>query len=176
MVIQSDSPVTLRALSGALKDQVPAARITVNNAYAVRSLTAKGTYETRVMLTNEEIRTTFLPKEGNPLSDLQQLARTGLNEGELGFNEHVSAIRANEQKLPLINKEVNCSTGDELVTILPFGHAPNAPAIYARTSFATNITSLEVKNASEMSPAEAKLVGEALVRASQLAGRDKSED
>lgn len=175
-MMTQDSPITLRALGPALKEQVPAVRLMVNNAYAVRSLTAKGAYETRVMLTNEEIRTTYLPKEGNPLSELQQIARTPLSEGEAGFAEHIAAIKANEQKLPLINKDVDCNSGDELVTILPFGHAPNAPVIYAHTSFATNITSLEVKNASEMSPAEAKLVGEALVRASQLAGRDKSEE
>ncbi len=173
MATQQDSTFTLRALSAALKEQLPAARITVNNAYAVRSRTAKGTYETRVLLTTEEVRTTFLPKEANPLSALQQLARTTIAEGEAGFAEHIAAMKANEQKLPLINKEVDCSTGDELVTILPFGHAPNAPMILAKTSFATNITSLEVRNAHEMSPAEAKLVGEALVRASQLAGRDK---
>ena len=172
---QIDSPVTLRSLSEALKLQVPAAKVTVNNAYAVRSRTAKGTYETRVMLTNEEVRTTFLPKEGNPLSDLQQLARTGLGEGEAGILEHAAAMKANEQKLPMINKDVDCTTGDEVVTILPFGHAPKAPMILAKTSFATNITSLEVVNAQEMSPAEAKLVGEALVRASQLAGRDKED-
>lgn len=176
MTTQTDSALTLHDFGPALKEQVPAARLMVNNAYAVRSLTAKGAYETRVLLAREEIRTTYLPKGGNPLTELQQIARTTLHNGEAGFSEHITAIRANEQKLPLITKEVDSNTGDELVTILPFGHAPNAPIILARTSFATNITSLEVKNAHEMSPAEAQVVGDSLLRASQFAGRDKSED
>lgn len=169
MTVQAEPPLTLRPLVALLKEQIPAFTITVANSYAVRGRTAKGHYESRVFLKNGEIRTTFLRKGGNPLQDMRLLCRTSGERQEAGLAGHISAIIANEEKLPWVRKEVSRENGDEFVTILPFGDAGQAPRVVVRTSAATGFVSMEVCEAREMSPAEARLVAEALIRAAEMA-------
>jgi hypothetical protein len=151
------------------RDEVPALTVTVANSFAVRGRTAKGDYESRVFIKNGEIRTTFLRKGGNPLRDIRLLCRTSAERVEAGLSEHVAAIVANEEKLPWVRKEVSRENGDEYVTILPFGEAGQAPRVVVRTSALTGFVSMEVCDAREMSPAEARLVAEALIRAAEMA-------
>lgn len=165
----SETQLTLRPLVARLQAEVPTFTITVANTYAVRGRTPKGDYESRVFLKNGEIRTTFLRKGGNPLQEMRLLCRTGEAREESGLDEHVAAIRANEEKLPWVRKEVSPENGDESVTILPFGSADHAPRVVVRTSALTGFVCLEVCDAREMSPAEARLVAEALIRAAQMA-------
>jgi hypothetical protein len=141
----------------------------VANTYAVRGRTPKGDYESRVFLKNNDIRTTFLRKGGNPLQDMRLLCRTHAEGQDAGLGEHIAAIIANEEKLPWVRKEISRENGDEFVTILPFGDAGHAPRVIVRTSAATGFVSMEVSEAREMSPAEARLVAEALIRAAEMA-------
>lgn len=169
MAAQSETQLTLRPLVARLQAEVPTLTITVANTYAVRGRTPKGDYESRVFLKNGEIRTTFLRKGGNPLQEMRLLCRTNEAREESGLGGHVAAIVANEEKLPWVRKEVSRENGDESVTILPFGHAEHAPQVIVRTSALTGFVCLEVRDAREMSPAEARLVAEALIRAAQMA-------
>lgn len=169
MPVLSDSQPTLRPLVARLREEIPTLTITVANSFAVRGRTPKGDYETRVFLKNGEIRTTFLRKGGNPLHDMRLLCRTNVEREEAGLGEHIAAIAAHEEKLPWVRKEVSRENGDEYVTILPFGEAGQAPRVVVRTSALTGIVSMEVRDAREMSPAEARLVAEALIRAAEMA-------
>lgn len=168
MIAQIEPRISLRPFAERVKQDIPAFRATVNNAYALRGETPKGSYETRVFLNKGEIRTTFLRKGANPLQSRRLLCRTGMDERETGFAEHIAVIQANEEKLPWVQKETDPGSGDESVTILPFGKAEKAPRVVVRTSGRTGIVSLEVCDAREMSPAEARLVGEALIRACEI--------
>ena len=163
----SDSTVSIRPLASQFRQAIPSFAVTVANSYAVRGRTPKGDYESRVFLKNAEIRTTFLRKGGNPLQDMRLLCRSGADEASL--SEHVAALVANEEKLPWVRKETDRENGDEYVTILPFGDAGQAPRVVVRTSALTGIVSMEVREARELSPAEARLVAEALIRAAEMA-------
>jgi hypothetical protein len=167
----SESHPTLRPLEARLREELPALNITVANSFAVRGRTPKGDYETRVFLKNGEIRTTFLRKGGNPLQDLRLLCRTPVARAGEGLEEHVAAMRAHEDKLPWVRKEISPENGDETVTILPFGEAPLAPRVVVRTRADTGRVSMEVCDAREMSPAEAHVVAEALIRAADMAAK-----
>jgi hypothetical protein len=167
MPVLSESQASLRPLVARLQEELPTLTVTVANSLAVRGRTPKGDYETRVFLKNGEIRTTFLRKGGNPLHDLRLLCRTSVERDGLG--EHVAAMVAHEQKLPWVRKEISRENGDEFVTILPFGDAGQAPRVIVRTSALTGFVSMEVSDAREMSPAEARLVAEALIRAAEMA-------
>ncbi len=160
---------SLRTLAAPIQESIPAFCVQIANANALRGKTAKGDYEIRVFIKNHEVRTTYLRKGGNPLKDIRLIARTNVNEGENGLAEHVTAIARNEQKLPLILKETNRENGDEFVTILPFGDASDSARIIVRTSSRTGIVSMDVRNAHELSPAEAKLLGKAITQACRLA-------
>jgi hypothetical protein len=164
-----DSQPSLRPLVTLFRDKVPSFTVTVANSFAVRGRTAKGDYESRVFIKNGEIRTTFLRKGGNPLHDMRLLCRTNVEREEAGLAEHAAAIAAHEEKLPWVRKEVSRENGDEFVTILPFGDAGQAPRVVVRTSALTGFVSMEVVDAREMSPAEARLVAEALIRAAEIA-------
>lgn len=169
MTARSDSQPNLRSLVARLRENIPTFTITVANSLAVRGRTPKGDYESRVFLKNGEIRTTFLRKGGNPLQDMRLLCRTPVERGEAGLGDHITAIAGHEEKLPWVRKEVSRENGDEFVTILPFGDAAPAPRVVVRTSAATGFVSMEVCDAREMSPAEARLVAEALIRAAEMA-------
>lgn len=169
MSVLLDSQPTLRPLVASFRDKVPTLTVTVANSFAVRGRTAKGDYESRLFIKNGEIRTTFLRKGGNPLQDLRLLCRTNVDREEAGLAEHVASIAANEDKLPWVRKEISRENGDEFVTILPFGDAGQAPRVVVRTSALTGFVSMEVCDAREMSPAEARLVAEALIRAAEMA-------
>jgi len=168
----SSHEFSLRALAAPIQDRIPSFRVQIANANALRGKTAKGDYETRVFIKNHEVRTTYLRKGGNPLKDIRLLARTNVSEGDAGLAEHVSAIARNEQKLPLILKETDRESGDEQVTILPFGDAAHSPRIVVRTSSRTGIVSMDICDAHELSPVEAKLIGKAIAQACRLAVGD----
>lgn len=167
MAALSDSTISIRSLASLFREALPSFSVTVANSYAVRGRTPKGDYESRVFLKNGEIRTTFLRKGGNPLQDMRLLCRSGADDASLP--EHVSALVANEEKLPWVRKETSRENGDEFVTILPFGDAGQPPRVVVRTSALTGIVSMDVQDAREMSPAEARLVAEALIRAADMA-------
>jgi len=169
MPVLSDSQPTLRPLVARLNEEIPTLTITVANSFAVRGRTPKGDYESRVFLKNGEIRTTFLRKGGNPLHDMRLLCRTSVEREQAGLGEHVAAIAGHEEKLPWVRKEISQESGDECVTILPFGDAGHAPRVVVRTTALTGLVSMEVCDAREMSPAEARLVAEALIRAAEMA-------
>ncbi len=169
MITPADTDLTLRPLAIKLREQIPTFKILVANAYAIRGKTAKGSYEIRIFIKNGEIRTSFLRRGSNPLKSMQLLCRNCVSGAEKSLDEHLAAIQANEEKLPWIKKELDPEDGDESVSILPFGAAENAPRVVIRTSARTGILSLDVLDAREMSPVEARLIGKAINRACKIA-------
>jgi hypothetical protein len=85
------------------------------------------------------------------------------------------AVRENEALLPWIERTTDAPLGDDIVTVKPFGNDPEGPRVVVRTSALTGAISLEVRNAREMSPAEAKLVAKALSKAAKLAAASRDE-
>jgi len=170
MPADSEAEISLRPLADRLRQEVPTLKISVSNSYAIRGKTPKGDYEVRVFLHGGEIRTTFLRRGSNPLKKLKLLCRSAVSE----LDGHLLAIRANEEKLPWVKRELDPETGDQYVTVLPFGSAPKAARVVVRTSSRTGIVSMNVEDAHEMSPAEAKLIAKALSQACKIAATDSA--
>jgi len=173
MAMIKDSDISLRPLTDRIREQIPEFKISVANSYAIRGRTPKGDYEVRVFLKTREIRTTFLRRGSNPLKGIRLICRTVVKEGDNGFDEHISAIQTNQEKLPLIQRNVDQENGDEFVTILPFGMGASAPRVVIRKSARTGFLSMDVKDASEMSPVEARLIGKAINRACKIAAAER---
>jgi hypothetical protein len=164
--------ISLRVLAERIKEQIPEFRVSLANAYAIRGRTPKGNYEIRVFLKNREIRTTFLRRGSNPLKGIRLICRSNASEGDAGFAQHVAAIQANQEKLPLIEKERD-QDGDDYVTIMPFGSGTAVPRVVIRRSSRTGFISMDVRDATEMSPAEARLIGKAINRACKIAASER---
>lgn len=171
----AETEVSLRPMADRIRGKIPSFKVSVSNSYALRGRTPKGDYEMRVYLKHREVRTTFLRKGSNPLKGIKLLCRTSFLEGDKGLGEHVAAIQANEEKLPLIRKDIDPDNGDEFVTILPFGEVEKAPRVVVRKSARTGFVSVEVRDALEMSLVEAKAVGKAIRRAYKIAAAEKSQ-
>jgi hypothetical protein len=151
----------------------PELQIQIANSKLIRGETAKGRYDIRVWGEGTELRTSFLGRGRNPLKQSKILHRTPLDD-ERQVQEHAIAIRENEKRLPWIQRSSDSRLGDEIVTVKPFGDDPEGPAVTVRTNALTGFVSLEVQNAREMSPAEAKLVAKALSKAAKLAAAGKT--
>lgn len=165
--------ISLRPLADRIRSEMPEFKISVANSYAIRGSTAKGDYEVRVFIQNREIRTTFLRRGSNPLKGIRLICRTNAKDEGLGLDEHLAAIRTNQEKLPLIEKRIDAETGDEFVSVMPLGSAPNAPRVQIRKSARTGFLSMDVKDAFEMSPVEARLIGKAINRACKIAAAER---
>ncbi len=151
-----------------LREKLPAFQVEVANRFLVRGSTAKGAYETRVSGDLSEVRTTFVARGANPLKAMRLLCRTSGPLAGAVSAAHISAIRAQEDELPWVRRTVEQDTGDHVVTVLPFGADPG-PSVVVRRSARSGFVSIDVADAREMSPAEARLVAKALARASKLA-------
>ena len=160
----------LRSLSAL----VPELQILIANSKLIRGQTAKGRYDIRVWGEGTELRTSFVGRGRNPLKQSKILLRTPLNE-ETELQAHAIAVRENERRLPWIHRSRDSGLGDEIVIVKPFGDDPDAPVVSVRVSALTGFVSLEVQQAREMSPAEARLVAKALSKAAKLAARRKAE-
>lgn len=90
------------------------------------------------------------------------------------MDEHIAAIQANEEKLPLITRETDTESGDERVTIMPFGAGGNTPRVIVRKSSRTGFIAMEVKDAVEMSPLEAREIAKAVRRACKIAEAERA--
>lgn len=165
--------ISLRPLAELIRQQLPDFKIAIANAYAIRGNTPKGDYEIRVLLKTREIRTTFLRRGSNPLKGIRLICRTNVKEADPGFEEHLDAIRTNQAKLPLIEKKVDSENGDIYVTVMPFGSGATAPRVVIRKSSRTGFVSMDVKDACEMSPVEARLIGKAINRACKIAAAER---
>lgn len=165
-------PPFTESLVNKLSALVPQLRIDLATSILVRGITAKGRYETRIWDEGRELRTSFSPRGENELTDRVLLLKTPLSDSEDSLQEHAIAIRENEQQLPWIERLRDPQHGDEHVFVKPFGADENAPMVTVRRSARTGAISLEVKNGREMSPAEANLVAQALLKAARLAAAD----
>ncbi|MFZ4683767.1 MAG: hypothetical protein ACOYMS_14775 [Terrimicrobiaceae bacterium] len=169
----NDTEISLRPLADTILQQIPVFKVSLANAYALRGRTPKGDYEIRVYLNNHEIRTTFLRRGSNPLKGIRLICRTTVTPGGASLDEHIAAIQANEEKLPLITRETDAETGDDFVTIMPFGSGGNSPRVIIRKSSRTGFVSMVVKDAVEMSPLEAREVAKAIRRACKIADAER---
>jgi len=168
-----ETEISLRPLADTIRRQVPVFKVSLANTYALRGKTPKGEYEIRVFIKNHEIRTTFLRRGSNPLKGIRLLCRTNGQAGEANLDDHIAAIQANEEKLPLITRETDPENGDDYVTIMPFGPGDNAPRVIIRKSSRTGFISMDVKDASEMSPLEAREIAKAVRRACKIADAER---
>jgi hypothetical protein len=159
----------LRSLSAL----VPALRVQIATSLLIRGHTPKGRYDIRLSDDSRELRTSFLAKGRNPLKQSKLILRTALDPDSL--QAHAIAVRENETRLPWIERTCDAKLGDDIVTVKPFGSDPEGPHVVVRTSALTGYISLEVRNAREMSPAEAKLVAKALSKAAKLAAASRDE-
>ncbi len=162
------------SLLKSLSALVPELNIQIANSKLIRGQTAKGRYDIRVWGEGAELRTSFLGRGRNPLKQSKILLRTPLAD-EKNIQEHAIAVRENERLLPWVQRSRDSQLGDEIVLVKPFGGDPHAPLVAVRVSALTGFVSLEVKQAREMSPAEARLVAKALSKAAKLASRRKAE-
>jgi hypothetical protein len=158
----------------ALSALVPALRVQIATSTLLRGETAKGRYNVRLSDDGRELRTSFLAKGRNPLKQSKLLLRSVITD-ETSLQPHAIAIRENETRLPWIQRSNDPRLGDDIVTVRPFGVDDTAPFVAVRTSALTGFISLEVQNAREMSPAEARLVAKALAKASKLAAVSRDE-
>jgi hypothetical protein len=161
-------------LLNSLTALVPEFQIEIANSKLIRGVTAKGRYDIRVWGEGTELRTSFLGRGRNPLKQSKILLRTTLTAENL--QQHAAVVRENERRLPWIVRSRDSALGDEIVMVKPFGNDPKGPIVSVRTSALTGFVSLEVQNAREMSPAEAKLVAKALSKAAKLAAIGKKQD
>jgi hypothetical protein len=152
----------------ALSALVPALHVQIATSTLLRGESAKGRYDIRLSDDGRELRTSFLAKGRNPLKQSKLLLRSALTD-EDSLQAHVIVIRENEMRLPWIERTLDPRLGDDIVTVKPFGNDDTAPCVSVRTSRLTGFLSLEVRNAREMSPAEARLVAKALSKAAKLA-------
>ena len=166
--------ISLRPLAGRIREGIPDFKISLANAYAIRGSTPKGDYEVRAFLKNNEIRTTFLRRGSNPLKGMRLLCRTAVRDGEFPLDEHIAAIQANQAKLPLVERRTDPENGDQYVTIMPFGAGATAPRVVIRRSSRTGFISMDVRDACEMSPIEARLIGKAINRACKIAAAERA--
>jgi len=171
--MSTDTEISLRPLADSLRQQVPVFKISLANTFALRGKTPKGDYEVRVFVANQEVRTTFLRRGSNPLKGIRLICRTNVRTDGPNLDEHIAAIKANEEKLPLITRETDAETGDDLVTIMPFGSGGNSPRVIIRKSSRTGFISMVVKDAVEMSPLEAREVAKAIRRACKIADAER---
>jgi hypothetical protein len=162
------------SLLPALSALVPALRIQIASSTLTRGETAKGRYDIRLSDDGRELRTSFLAKGRNPLKQSKLLLRAPLGDAE-AIQAHAIAIRENEGRLPWIQRTTDPKLGDDIVSVKPFGADESAPFVAVRTSALTGFLSLEVRNAREMSPAEARLVAKALAKAAKLAAVSKAD-
>jgi hypothetical protein len=169
MITPDETHITLHPLAAGLREQIPNLTISVANAQAIRGKTSKGNYEIHIFPSNGEIRTSFLSRGSNPLTSMELLCRNSTSGGEQALKDHLTAIKANEEKLPWIQREPDPETGCEVVRILPFGAAQDAPQVMIRTSTHSGMISLGVLNAGEMSPTEALIISKAINRACKIA-------
>ncbi|MDD5198522.1 MAG: hypothetical protein PHC88_01860 [Terrimicrobiaceae bacterium] len=160
----------LRALSAL----VPDLRVQIATSTLLRGETAKGRYDIRLSDDGRELRTSFVAKGRNPLKQSKLLLRAPLGDAE-AIQAHAVVIRENEHSLPWIHRAHDPKLGDEIVTVKPFGDDANGPVVAVRTSALTGFVSLEVQNAREMSPAEARLVAKALAKAAKFAAASRAE-
>lgn len=169
MITPAETEITLHPLATKLREQIPDLTISVANAHAIRGKTSKGSYEIHIFATHGELRTSFLRRGSNPLKSMRLLCRNTASAGEPALDDHLAAIKANEEKLPWIRREIDPGHGGELVKILPFGAVPDAPQVVIRAGTPTGMISLGVVNASAMSPTEARIISKAINRACKIA-------
>ncbi len=167
-----ETDISLRPLADKIRQQVPVFKVSLANTFALRGRTPKGDYEIRAIIKTHEIRTTFLRRGSNPLKGIRLICRTSVNAGESGLDEHIAAILTNEEKLPLITRETDPETGDDFVTIMPFGPGGTTPRVVIRKSSRTGFISMDVRDASEMSPIEASVIAKAVRRACKIAAAE----
>jgi hypothetical protein len=156
------------SLLPALSALVPALRIGIATSTLIRGETAKGRYDIRLSDDGRELRTSFLARGRNPLKQSKLLLRSTIGDST-PEQAHAIVIRENELSLPWIQRERDSLLGDEIVHVKPFGGDESAPFVSVRISALTGFIALEVQNAREMSPAEARLVAKALAKAAKLA-------
>lgn len=141
----------------------------------LRGFTPKGEYNFHIKECGIEIRTVFLGRGENPLTNTEFLARTaGAWDGE-AIARHVEAVLRNEMQFPWVLKETALPDGDETVRVLPFGEDRTAPQLVVRKQAASGKVSMEVLNSRSMSPAEAVLIAKALTRAAAIATESAME-
>lgn len=162
------------SLVPALAALVPSLRVQIASSTLVRGETAKGRYDVRLSDDGGELRTVFLAKGRNPLKQSKLLLRAPLGNPD-SVQDHAIAIRENENRLPWILRTRDPQLGDDIVSVKPFGDDAGAPFVVGRTSALTGFTSLEVHQAREISPAEARLVAKALAKAAKLAAVSKPQ-
>jgi hypothetical protein len=162
------------SLLKSLSALVPELQVLIANTKLIRGVTAKGRYDIRVWGEGTELRTSFLARGRNPLKQSKILLRTPLDD-ESRVQEHAVAVRENERRLPWVQRSRDSKLGDEVVMVKPFGDDVDGPIVCVRISALTGFVSLEVQQAREMSPAEAKLVAKALSKAAKLAASRKAE-
>ena len=158
----------------ALSALVPELRIQIATSTLIRGETAKGRYDIRLSDDGRELRTSFLARGRNPLKQSRLLLRSTIGD-PTPVQAHAIVIRENEHSLPWIQRERDSRLGDEIVHVKPFGADEKAPFVSVRISALTGFIALEVQNAREMSPAEARLVAKALSKAAKLAAVRKTE-
>lgn len=135
----------------------------------VRGITPKGQYDFHIHESGMGIRTTFLGRGENPLTNTEFLGRTHGAWTQAIIDRHVDAVLKNEMQLPWVLKETTLPEGNEIVKVLPFGEDQSAPQLEVRKEAATGKVSMNVMNARTMSPAEAVLIAKALTRAAAIA-------